>query len=223
MGSLWGGAGTLPASPSPSLGFLPRGRDRYAVHHRAGYARGVATMDADAAALASLDRSFAEGGESVLRDAYDTHGALIYTFCRRSVGEERAKDVTQEVFVSAWRSRSTFDPSKGSLAGWLTGIAKHRIVDHVRSERRHADRRSSVDEAELPVEPDTDRIGDRMLVSEALDTVPERAREVIKMAYFEGCTHAQIAERTALPLGTIKSDIRRGLLRVRDYLEASNV
>jgi RNA polymerase sigma-70 factor (ECF subfamily) len=221
MAALWGGAGTLPAPPSSTVALASHGQKRRATRLDAGYDCVVATIDLDEAA--PLDLSFAGGDDSVLRAAYDAHGGLIYSFCRRAVGEERAKDVTQDVFVSAWRSRETFDPTKGSLAGWLTGIAKHRVVDHVRSERRHADRRSSVDEAELPVEADTDRIGDRMLVSEALESLPERARDVIKMAYFEGYSHAQIAERTSLPLGTIKSDIKRGLLRIRNYLEESHV
>ncbi len=160
--------------------------------------------------------------ETSLRAAYEAHGSLVYSFCRRTIGEERAKDVTQEVFVSAWRARHRFDPAKGSLAGWLVGIAKNRLIDNVRAEKRHSDRRADHDDADAPVDPAVERIGDRMVVADALRTLPERARRSIELAYFDGLTHQEIAERTALPLGTVKSDIRRGLARLRDHLEASH-
>jgi RNA polymerase sigma-70 factor (ECF subfamily) len=166
----------------------------------------------------AAEAAFAAGAPDALRQAYDAHGALIYSFCRRSVGEDRAKDVTQEVFVSAWRARERFDPTKGTLGAWLMGITKNRLIDNVRAEQRHADRRSSDDAVDLGVEPDVDRIGDRMLVADALRSLPEQNRRVIELAYFGDLTHSQIAEHTSLPLGTVKSDIRRGLARIRQHL-----
>ncbi len=166
---------------------------------------------------------FADGDNMALREAYDAHGSLVYSICLRSLPEDRAKDVTQEVFVSAWRARERFDPSRGSLAGWLVGITKNRIIDNVRSEQRHASRRSEVEAADRPVEPEVERIADQMLVAAALETVPERSRKVIKLAYFEGLTHPEIAQRTGMALGTVKSDIRRGLEKVRRHMETSHV
>ena len=166
---------------------------------------------------------FAGGDEAALREAYDAHGSLVYSICLRSLPEDRAKDVTQEVFVSAWRARERFDPSRGSLAAWLVGITKNRIIDNVRSEQRHASRRSNVEAADTPVEPEVERIADQMMVAAALEVVPERGRTAIKLAYFEGLTHPEIAQRTGVALGTVKSDIRRGLEKVRRHMETSHV
>jgi RNA polymerase sigma-70 factor (ECF subfamily) len=164
-------------------------------------------------------------GEADLKHVYDAHGSLVYAICRRSLGDEhRAREVTQDVFVSAWRGREQFDPARGSLAGWLVGITKRRVVDHVRRERRHADRRAddSEDSPPVPVEPEVDRIADRMVVAHALHRLAPRAREVIGLAYVHGLTHQEIAEQTGLPLGTIKSDIRRGLLALRHHMESTD-
>ena len=169
----------------------------------------------------SLDHAFA-AGRADLRAVYDAHGRLVYSMCRKALNPDAAKDVTQEVFVSAWRGRSQFEPSRGNLAQWLVGITKRRIVDHLRSEGRHANRRAD-DDAPTPVdvhaEPTVDRLADRMLVVDALAQLTDRARQVIEMAYVHDLTHQQIAEQTGLPLGTIKSDIRRGLERIRRHLE----
>ncbi|HUW04349.1 MAG TPA: sigma-70 family RNA polymerase sigma factor [Acidimicrobiales bacterium] len=166
----------------------------------------------------AAESAFARGDDDALRSAYDAHGSLIYSYCRRSVGDDRAKDITQEVFVSAWKARDRFDPSKGRLGAWLMGIAKNRLVDNVRSEKRHADRRANDDTVEIGVESDIDRVGDRMLVAEALKSLPDNYRTVIELAYIGDLTHTQIAEQTSLPLGTVKSDIRRGLAHIRKQL-----
>lgn len=183
------------------------------------YDRSVSAASPDIAR--ALDRAFATGTAD-LRAAYDAHGSLVYGICRKALGPEAAKDVTQEVFVSAWRARERFDPSKGTLAGWLVGIAKRRVIDHLRSERRHADRRAD----ELTDAPDhtehVDRIADRSLVVDALRQLPDRQREIIQLAYVHDLTHHDIAERTGIPLGTVKSDIRRGLIRIRDLMESTN-
>lgn len=186
----------------------------------AGYALSVRA--AESRDFDDVDAAFLRGDDDALRRAYDAHGRLIYTFCARSLGEERAHDVTQEVFLSAWRARDRFDPSRGTLAGWLTGIAKNRIIDSVRAEKRHSDRRAPEHDMELPTESQTEALADRLLLADALRILPERSREVVTLAFFEDLTHPQIAERTALPLGTVKSDIRRGLARIRRHLEDPN-
>lgn len=181
------------------------------------------TVASESRVIDPSELGFGRGDAAALKAAYDAHGALIYSFCRRSLAEDRAKDVTQEVFVSAWRARERFDPTKGTLAAWLMGIAKNRVIDNVRSEKPHADRRSDAEPIELGVDDEVDLLGDRMLVADALQALPERTRHVLELAYFEDLTHSQIAERTSAALGTVKSDIRRGLKRIRDHLEASHV
>lgn len=168
-----------------------------------------------------MEKAFARGDEHALKDAYTQNGRLIYTFCRRTLDEDRAKDVTQEVFISAWKSRDSYDPAKGSLAGWLIAIARNRIVDNVRAERRHSDRRSDAEVAERPVEAEIDALGDKLLIAEAVNTLSDRARLVVTLHYFDGLTHRQIAERVSMPLGTVKSDLRRGLSQIRQRLESA--
>lgn len=172
---------------------------------------------------APLDAAFASG-DADLRSVYDVHGGLVYGICRKALDEHSAKDVTQEVFVSAWKARDQFDPGRGTLGAWLVGIAKRRIIDHLRSERRHADRRAPepMEHTDPQSETDLGRTIDKMVVADAMRALPDRAREVITLAYLEGLTHHEITDRTGLPLGTVKSDIRRGLTRIRACLEATH-
>lgn len=210
---------TLTEAPLETLS-PPIGRDRSASPRR--YARRVPEATIDDNELADhLGTRFAGGDDTALRAAYDVHGPTIYTYCRRSVGPERAEDVTQEVFVSAWRARHRFDPGRGSLGAWLMGITKNRLVDNIRTERRHPEAREAVDQT-LPSATDLDQMGDRMLVAEALRTLPERPREVVRLAYFEDLTHQQIADRMGVALGTVKSDLRRSHARIRSHLENRN-
>jgi len=193
---------------------------------------GEIDRDQDERAVAE---AFAEGEDQALRRAYDRWGGLVLGFCRRSLGDPaRAEDVTQETFVAAWRGRERFDPERGSLPGWLLGIARFKVLDE---HRRQARVPTPVDQtaagAVVGVSRGTDgapggapddlatfeAIADRMLLADALDRLPDRPREMIELAFFGDLTHAQIAERCGVPLGTVKSDIRRGLERLRRHLE----
>lgn len=178
-----------------------------------------ATMPTD---LADLDATFRDGPHDVLRRAYDRHGPLVYTFCRRAVGAELANDVTQEVFITAWRQRHRFDPERGVLAGWLVGIARNKVLESLRRRQLHLidDQDSSLPDL---VSPDlVNALADRMLLADALGALPARAQTLISMSFHDELTHAEIADRTGLPLGTVKSDIRRGLERLRRYVDRSD-
>jgi RNA polymerase sigma-70 factor (ECF subfamily) len=191
---------------------------------------GEIDRDQDERAVAE---AFAGGEDQALRLAYDRWGGLVLGFCRRSLGDPaRAEDVTQETFVTAWRGRDRFDLDRGSLPGWLLGIARFKVLDE---HRRHARVPTPVDDARSVAGPSVgrdggdggagddlgaiDAIADRMLLADALDRLPDRPREMIELAFFGDLTHAQIAERCGVPLGTVKSDIRRGLERLRRHLE----
>ena len=184
------------------------------------YSPGVASPRSEP--IESIEKAFARGDDDALKAAYQHHGSLVYTFCRRTLDEGRAKDVTQEVFISAWRSRTRYEPAKGSLAGWLIAIARNRIIDNVRAEQRHSDRRASGAPDDVGVDSQVDRIADRLLIAEALRCLTDRARRVVAMHYFDDLTLRQIAERTQQPLGTVKSDLRRGLARIRHQLESAH-
>jgi RNA polymerase sigma-70 factor (ECF subfamily) len=182
-----------------------------------------------------LASAFVGGDPSALRAVYDEHQRLVHSFCRRAVGDH-AGDVTQEVFLAAWRSRERFDPEAGSLAAWLMGIARHKIVDHLRREQRT---RTTVvaDLTDVPpgvdgpapggtnadgtawTDPALQHTAEQLLVADTLDRLGEPGRSIIRLSFLEGLTHGEIADRTDLPLGTVKSHIRRGLLKLRRELE----
>ncbi|CAB4709515.1 unannotated protein [freshwater metagenome] len=168
-----------------------------------------------------IDSSFAQGGDAELRASYERYSSIIYTYCRRSLGADQAADAAQETFVSAWRSRESYDPAKGSVAGWLMGIARFKVIEQFR--------RSGRDGGSLEVPPgdvsettdvNLERIADRMLLAEALDQLGPRVRTVIELAFLNDLTQAEIAERCSLPLGTVKSDLRRGVERLRRHLSS---
>jgi RNA polymerase sigma factor (sigma-70 family) len=168
----------------------------------------------------SVLQGFAAGDESALKHLYDTHSRLVHSYCRRLVGPDQAADVTQEVFLAAWRSRDRYRPDAGTFTGWLMGIARFKAIDATRARARRpdtAEEDTGVDEPSAAAEADD--LAVRMLLTEALQQLPERARQMIELAFYEDLTHTEIAERTDQPLGTVKSDIRRGLERLRRHLE----
>ncbi len=181
------------------------------VHRR--YSQGVPDSTASMYERNELELSFADGGDSALRSAYDRYGSLVYTFCRRTVGHHDATEVAQDVFVAAWRSQKSYDPNRGGLGGWLLAIARNKVIDHL----RRRGRQPSIDPGENGAATSgvrTDEVGmiaDRMLLAEALGELAPRARRVVELAFFHDLTHEQIAEKTHLPLGTVKSDVRRSL------------
>lgn len=173
----------------------------------------------------AIEAAFRAGTESGLAAAYEAHGPLIHTLCARA-HPVAAADLTQEVFLAAWRGRDGFDPRRGPLAAWLVGIAKNKIVDAYRTDGRRVPLDHRADDDHVERVPDgrepLDRLADRLLVTQALATLPERPRSIVELAYFEDLTQQEIADRTGIPLGTVKSDIRRGLARLRRYLEAAS-
>ena len=169
-----------------------------------------------------LDAAFASGDPAALRHAYDAHGAVIFSFCRRSLGSDVAADVTQEVFVTAWRKRDRYDVERGTLRSWLFGIARFKVLGALRSQPPLHAVHDPEEERERVSASEVDRLADRLVLEDAMGGLSDRAREILRLAYVEDLTHAQIAERTRLPLGTVKSDIRRALARLRLELEASD-
>ncbi len=168
-----------------------------------------------------LESAFSAGDDQVLHQVYEQYSSLVYSLCRRSVDDAPASDITQEVFIAAWRNRQRYDPSRGGLAPWLAGITRNKIIDHFRSSTREDRRVDRVKNTPAPTEPteaQLDLVGLRMLLVDAIDELPERSQIVISMAFFDELTHVEIAARTGIPLGTVKSDIRRSLERLRHGL-----
>jgi RNA polymerase sigma factor (sigma-70 family) len=170
-------------------------------------------------------RRFVAGDEQGLAWAYERWAATVHGMAVRAVGPgPDAEDITQQTFVSAWTSRDRYSPARGHLAGWLVGICRHRIADALAG-RERARRTTAAAESAARGTPSASaaaldsRVADRVLLLGELDLIDQPQRGIIEMAFFEDLTHAQIAARTGLPLGTVKSHIRRTLERLRYRLE----
>jgi RNA polymerase sigma-70 factor (ECF subfamily) len=174
--------------------------------------------DADTA----LVRAWVAGTEDAVRAAWERYGPLVNTFCVRAVADrDSAADCVQETFVSAWRSRDRFDPERGSLPGWLLGIARHRVHDSYRARARTPQPRAveADDDGPPPAPNGLNDLVERLLVADALATLGERPRQVLELAFYGGLSQTEVAERMNVPLGTVKSDMRRALVRLRNVLE----
>jgi RNA polymerase sigma-70 factor (ECF subfamily) len=184
-----------------------------------------AVSEADRALIARIERRDADA----LAELYDRYSARLMGLAQRIVGDTgEAEEVLQELFLWVWRSAASFDASRGSVIAWLLVATRSRSIDRVRARRpaARAGLRSvdAVPDAAGPqdVEADSaDREWERLCRS-AISELPEDQRRTLELAYFEGLTHQEISERTGTPLGTVKTRVRLGLMklrnRVRPYL-----
>ncbi|WP_435120938.1 RNA polymerase sigma factor [Micromonospora tulbaghiae] len=161
-----------------------------------------------------LATRFRDGDEAALREAYDRYGrAVLHLATTTLVNRSDAEDVTQATFVAAWLGRETFDPAKGSLVGWLLGIGRRKVVDRIRAAARETRVVETVKQLPEPVStgPDPDTVVDRLVVADELARLPDEERRMLELAFYDDLTHQQIAAVTGVPLGTVKSHIRRGM------------
>ena len=156
------------------------------------------------------------GHASALEHAFRRWADLVHGIARSMVGVDDADDVTQQVFVQAWRSRTTFDPTRGEVPGWLVGITRNTARDHL---RRRAPGSLELDDA-LDADPRRadDDVVTALLVASTLRDLPDEQRVVLELTLLHEHTQAETADRLGLPLGTVKSRHRRGLRRLRDTI-----
>ncbi|MGW6980937.1 sigma-70 family RNA polymerase sigma factor [Streptomyces sp. NPDC054932] len=189
-------------------------------------AQSVTARPSDAAREQLPDHEIAEGfvhgDERCLSAAYRRWGGLVHTLAARTLGDWReAEDVSQQVFLAAWQGRAGYRPERGPFAGWLVGITRRKIADALTARTRRLDLVAAAGAALPPADepavgPET--VLERLLVTGELAKLPRAQREVLAMAFYADLTQAQIAERTGMPLGTVKSHARRGLHRMRHCL-----
>jgi RNA polymerase sigma factor (sigma-70 family) len=175
---------------------------------------------------AEIGRRFRAGDEQALAWAYERFAGQVHGMAVRAFGPgPDAEDVTQQTFIAAWTGRAGYAAGQGPLPAWLVGICRHKIADTwARRERQRRSADAAADDARSrppgsgAVELDS-VVADRVLLLGELDRLGQPQRGIIELAFFEDLTHAQIATRTGIPLGTVKSHIRRTLERLRNRLE----
>lgn len=170
----------------------------------------------------------ARGDGDAFAALYDLVAPTVVGIARRVVRDpDQADEVAQEVLLEVWRLAPTYDASRGSCRTWVATIAHRRAVDRVRSEQAERDRRVRDGARTAPPDPDpTPRAvtddAERAQVVAALDELTDRQRQTIELAYFGGYTYSQVADILDLPLGTVKTRIRDGMIRLRDALEVTS-
>ena len=154
---------------------------------------------------------------------YDRHGGAAYSLAYRIVGDRSAaEDVTQEAFISIWRSGARFDRTRGSVRAWTLGIVRNRAIDALRRSAGRAPKLTFDDEAILEQEPAPESTEDEALrrresdeLRGVLRELPDDQSRVIQLAYFGGFTHSEIARMLGMPLGTVKGRMRLGMEKIR--------
>jgi len=165
-----------------------------------------------------LMEAIAQGDEAALGQLYDRYSGLVYSVALRVLRDTGAADeILQDVFFQLWRKASQFDASRGAMGSWLVVMARNRSISRLR-------RKSSVEETNVeeiavaqPYRMENSLMAREMLakVRGAMDGLPPAQRDAVELAYFEGLTHSEIAERTGEPLGTIKTRLRSAMETLR--------
>jgi RNA polymerase sigma-70 factor (ECF subfamily) len=170
--------------------------------------------------IALLDRIVARD-ERAVGELYDRHNRLLYGLIFRILRDRpESEEVLQEVFVLVWTRAETYNVALGSPAAWLVRIARNRAIDRLRS---NSVRLRAVESAPMPApaaSPETAAAQSerQRAVCRALDELPPEQRELIEQAYYQGLTQSELAERYKLPLGTVKTRIRTGMIALREQL-----
>src|SRR5918993_242050 len=180
------------------------------------------SREADASAM----RRMATGDGGALAELYDRHGRAMFSIAVRILRDHSdAEEIVQDVFAQAWRQAARYDTTRGAVVAWLLMMARSRAIDRLRARRGQppldADHQAAlrdVADGSTPVDLALLTAAQVALVRAALEALPETQREAIDLAFHEGLTHAEVAERLQQPLGTIKTRIRLGLLRLRAAL-----
>jgi RNA polymerase sigma-70 factor, ECF subfamily len=163
------------------------------------------------------------GDQDAFAEVYDATSSRVFGLIVRVIRDrDLAAEVSQEVYLDAWRGAGGFDPQRGSVPGWLLTLAHRKAVDRVRAVTRAQGRdQRYADQEALVAPPSSDQVVDedeQRRVRSALTTLPEAQREALTLAYYDGCTQLEVSNRLGIPLGTVKTRIRDGMQRLRRQL-----
>ncbi len=181
----------------------------------------------------ATDLELVEGikrGDSTALDAlYERYSSPVYSLVWKILQRpEEAEDVALDVFWQVWRQADRYDPSRGAPPAWIFTVARSRAIDRLRSRHRREDRTISFDDPAVKLDPLDEEAGPEAVASfrqtrdavrEAMASLSPVQREAVELAFFKGLTHVEIAERLGQPLGTIKTRIRQGLIKLRNVLD----
>jgi RNA polymerase sigma-70 factor (ECF subfamily) len=195
-------------------------------HERSAETASAASAEARDALRAAMLR-LAEGDRSALEEIYRATRVKLFGICLRILGDRKeAEDALQDVYVNLWQRADRYDPTRASPIAWLAAFARNRAIDRLRT--------GKVRSGAVPVEEaaplaDDSPLAEALLIDlernaqihTCLGALDKRTQDHIRAAFFEGRTYAELAEQAGVPLGTMKSWIRRGLMRLRTCLEAS--
>ena len=169
-----------------------------------------------------------QGDQDALAMLYERYSRAVYSFSLRIVGDAQvAEEILQEVFVRAWHQGGSFQSARGSLITWLLSITHNLSIDEVRRRKRRPQKAESEEpeallatlpDAGLDVEEEVWLSSLRISIQDALQQLPAAQREAIELAYFQGLTQREVAETLGEPLGTIKTRMRLGMLKLREQL-----
>jgi RNA polymerase sigma-70 factor (ECF subfamily) len=172
-----------------------------------------------------LIRGVAEGDNQALASLYDATSRTVYGLLLRILSDPSlAEEVLLDVYAQVWRQAASYCPERGRPLAWLTTIARSRAIDRLRRERNDQQRTVPLDEAARAAGGESVeegvRVGEvRAVVRAALDALAPEQRDVIELAYYGGMSHSEIAAARGLPLGTVKTRTRLGLMRLREILK----
>ncbi len=189
-------------------------------------------LETEASALLSLIARMAQGDEQAMSALYDATISRVYSLVRRFTPDDAsAQDVTQEVYLQAWQQAKRFDRTRGVAMAWLLNLARSRALDAWRKlsasplviNSEMADVASSdLTDARQPI--DFLEVADQQaVIHAALQTLPAATRQMLSLAFFHDMSHAEISAHLRMPLGTVKSSLRRALLSLREHLHASGL
>ena len=175
----------------------------------------------------SVFERIASGDPSAVQECMDTYGGVVWSLARRySPTAADAEDATQEIFLEIWKSAARYDAAMGKESTFITTIARRRLIDRIRS----ANRRPDTQEYDDTVAPESVTAGRNMgdvavdvgVAQQALQELKPDQREILLLGIVEGLSHSEIATRTGKPLGTVKTQMRRGLIKLRSLVETAD-
>ena len=188
----------------------------------------VASPGGGASDLDLLERIRASDA-SALDALYARYASPVYSLVWKILqNAEESEDVALDVFWQIWRQADRYDPSRGAPPAWIFTVARSRAIDRLRARQRREDRTISFDDPSAKLDPLDEEAGPdqvasfrqtRDAVREAMQTLPPSQREAVELAFFKGLTHVEIATKLRQPLGTVKTRIRQGLIRLRRQLD----